>query len=255
MGWIARFRAWLGDSARYVGERPARVASVVTGLALGIAVGIPGSNAGYNYTWRNADFCDDCHVHDYANEAYARSVHAGVTTCHDCHKVPISHYPRNMWLMVSNRPQEPTDIDTPHVGSVLCESCHSAHSEEELTGPLTEALRARVVKIDDSPLHRLHLDAEMRDPGPYRGGGPHADEGASEGHEDDHAGEEGPIACLDCHGSAGNEQAHRFSASRDNCLECHAEADVPTGRMEHLQCQECHFDRFVGAPGVSPTEP
>ncbi|MBW1881523.1 MAG: NapC/NirT family cytochrome c, partial [Deltaproteobacteria bacterium] len=123
------------DLLLFLAGSPLRTLLVVVSLLAGALTGVPVANSAFNYTWRGADFCDDCHVHDYANTAYARSVHVGVTTCHDCHKVPIRHYPRNLYVTFLRRPQGPEDIHTPDVESVLCDACHSAESEEGLTGP------------------------------------------------------------------------------------------------------------------------
>ncbi len=60
-----------------------------------------------------------------------------------------------------------------------------------------------------------------------------------------HAAEEGPITCMDCHGSESN-RAHRFEATRENCLACHEGISESTGRLKDLACQECHFEGFVG---------
>ncbi len=236
----ARLRAWLAETRAYLTERPVRLAVVTVALVLGVGVGVPAADNAYEYTWRAPEFCGDCHVHDYADEAYFRSVHAGVTTCHDCHVVPLSHYPRNLWMMVTDRPQVADDIHTPHVASVLCEACHT-DSDFHLTGPMTEELRARVVKIDESPLHRIHLDSPVRAPTAFLGGAD-ADDTPREGFL-----EERVITCMDCHGSPGNEEAHRFTASRDNCLTCHEGIDLHGGRLDDLLCQECHFQGFVGA--------
>lgn len=248
-------RSWLEvkfhDLLLFLASRPSRTLVVLASLLAGALTGVPVANSAFNYTWRDPDFCDDCHVHDYANAAYNRSVHVGVTTCHDCHKVPIRHYPRNLYDAVLARPKGPEDIHTPDVESVLCDACHSETSEEKLTGPMTEALRERVVKIDRSPLHRVHLDSDTRFPGEYRGGR-HGDEGGDSERAPRHEPEgDEVITCMDCHGSGGSEQAHRFAASRENCIQCHKGVDVTEGRLKTLRCQECHFSAFIGHSGTA----
>lgn len=239
-----RLKAWSRDSAAYIAESPTRVGIIAVALVAGAAIGAPVGQAGLNYTWVNPNFCDDCHVHDYANEAYWASVHAGVTTCHDCHRVPLSHYPHNLRVTLFATPQTPEDIHNPEVASVLCGACHlQSLAHEELTGPLTEEVREHVVKIDESPLHKAHLTSKVRDPGTYRGGGdlePIEFHGVG-------AETEGAIRCMDCHGSGGDFAAHRFTASRENCVACHKGLDHSAGRIEALQCHECHFVDFVGA--------
>lgn len=257
-------RGWtyVKDSGRYLVERPVRLALFGGAVAGGLVAGAPVGDAGYDYLWRDPNFCNDCHVHDYADEAWARSVHAGVTTCHDCHLVPFMHYPVMGLGTILDPPQTPEEVKKAHVASVICEACHLAVSDHELTGPMTDEMRTRIVKIDDSPMHRIHMDSETRDPGVYLGanhgsGDPHG--GTAPATPDDHADaqggghgdeEEGAIQCMDCHGSGGNAAAHRFTAARTNCLECHGGIDVVVGRLTELRCRECHYNGFVGQPGT-----
>jgi hypothetical protein len=201
-----------------------RSAALAVGLAFGagVLVGVPVSDAGYDYTWRNADFCDDCHVHDYANEQYRASRHVGVTTCHDCHRVPIMHYPMNIWKVATIDYVDPSQVHTPDVPTLICAACHIEGSHEELTGPMTAELRAEVVKVGESPLHALHLEQE---------------------HDDR------PVTCLDCHGSGGGFSAHRFESTRERCLVCHEGISPEQGRLDQLECRDCHLQGFVNARG------
>lgn len=251
-GW-----GWVKGSGRFLVERPVRLGVFISVVLVGFAAGYPFADAGFDYMWKDPNMCDDCHVHDYANAAYFRSVHAGVTTCHDCHKVPFMHYPAEAWMMVADRPKTAEDIGPTRVPSVLCGACHLKGSTEELTGPMTASLRKEIVKVDDSPMHKLHFQAKSRDPGTYLGakhaaGESEADareaatEHASESEGEAKGEEEMVIGCLDCHGSGGNFEAHRFTADRKNCLECHGGVAVAVGRLKELRCQECHFSGFVG---------
>lgn len=231
-----RFRLWVSDTGTFLSARPVSAAAVAVALAAGLVAGTVPAEGAFDYTWRDAEFCDDCHVHDYANEAFFRSPHAGLTTCHDCHRVPIAHYPRNVVLTPLSTGEELAHA--PHVESVICSACHLEDHEGELTGPMTEALRDRLVKVDDSPLHQVHLTAESRSPGTGRG------EPSAEAADDDH-GPTHTIECMDCHGSESN-RAHKFEATRANCIACHEEIGESAGRLAELQCQECHFEGFVG---------
>ncbi len=262
-----RGKDWAKDAGGYLVERPVRLVVVLAAFVGGGVAGYPIGDAGYDYGWKDPTFCSNCHVHDYADEAFARSVHAGVTTCHDCHKVPLTHLMAEGMLMVTDRPQTPEDISPTSLRSVVCEACHVAGNHEHLTGPMNDEMRAMVVKVDQSPLHRLHLEATSRDPGTYLGanhGAPGADEHDEHDEHDapakplfapETAGGHGReavegIVCLDCHGSGGNTAAHRFTADRQNCLECHGGIDVAVGRLAELRCQECHFSGFIGVrPG------
>ena len=242
---LRRLLGWAHNSRAHLLERPLR--SVVFGVALllGGLTGIPSGESLYQYTWSDSRFCDDCHVHDYANRAWDRSVHAGLTTCHDCHRVPISHYPRNLWLAVFDRPQSQKDIHRPDVEVIICAQCHLHEGQgEPLTGPMSDAVRRQVVKVDDSPLHKLHLEAEGRDPGAYRGAGDD-----TEPQSDDDGHDPTTIGCLDCHGSA-EDEAHQFTATGRSCIECHEHQRVEGLAAEMIDCRECHFDGFL-----APTEP
>lgn len=270
MGIVSRVRASLLDSASYLRASPVRLLAVGGALAAGSLAGIPVGDEIYTYQWADYRFCNDCHVHDYANEAYERSVHFGMTTCHDCHLVPIRHYPRNLWVTVFSPPQSPDDIHPPDVENVICTRCHSAQTDDDpLTGPMPQEVREIVVKIDDSPMHLVHMQSKTRDPGLYRGGG-HGD-GGTGGHgaapgaaaptehgdaaapEAGHGGvhgitadwDAGVITCMDCHGAESN-RAHAFEASTANCVACH-EGVAPEGSpIAQLECRECHFAGFMG---------
>ena len=257
------------NAYRFIIASPARMAVVGLAFAAGGAAGVAPGDVAYKYTWVDHRFCDDCHVHDYANEAYERSVHFGLTTCHDCHRVPIRHYPKNLYMSIFDRPQSALDIHPPDVESVICEQCHAVDGGgEPLTGPMSEEIRKRVVKIDSSPLHIVHLSSMTRDPGAYRGqtidgetgghGDPahtapaHGEPAAEGGHGGGGHGSEGPewdkgvITCMDCHGNASN-RAHKFEAGRENCTACHGELKVGDKRFDSISCQECHFYGFAGA--------
>ena len=253
--WL-RFWAWAKADGAFLIANPLALGAVTVGFVVGLGAGWLPAESGFDYVWRDPEMCDDCHVHDYANEAYFRSVHVGLTTCHDCHMVPIAHYPRNLVLTpLSDGVSELEHV--PHVDSVICSTCHMAGHEGELSGPMTADVLERVVKVDESPLHMLHLEAEVRDPGPARGGdtNPHGatpeeghDNGHDEGHDEGgggHGGETRTISCMDCHGSE-NNRAHRFEATRENCLRCHEGISESSGRLAELQCHECHFEGFLG---------
>ncbi|MBT3221027.1 MAG: hypothetical protein HN348_18245 [Proteobacteria bacterium] len=226
-----------GFWAFVIGRRYRLPLFLVAGF-VGAVSAVPVGDAAFRYTWVDHRFCDDCHVHDYANQAFARSIHVGLTTCHDCHRVPLRHYPKNLWLTLFDRPSGQADIHLPDVATVVCEQCHSLKAHEPLTGPLSDELRTQIVKIDDSPLHRLHMDSESRFPGAYRGGG---DAVESLGHD----GVKSGISCMDCHGAESN-RAHRFEATMDNCIQCHEHQQLERPRLADLSCRECHFAGFLG---------
>ena len=241
---LRRLLGWPGDTWRFLRAEPVRMGVVVAMFVVGGLAGMPFGEDLYRYTWADSRFCDDCHVHDYANEAWARSVHSELTTCHDCHRVPISHYPHNLWLAAFDRPER-GDIERPGIESVICEQCHAdSGSEEVLTGPMSAALRREIVHIDRSPLHTLHLESEGRDPGSYRGAGGAADEDSGAR----------TITCLDCHGSERGE-AHQFVATPGVCEECHENQVLGGARGAMISCRDCHFAGFLGTVESAPDPP
>lgn len=242
MRWLLR---WLRSTRAFLVAQPAALLVVVGAGLGGAGVGVPTGAQVFRYMWRDPAFCGDCHVHPYANEAWARSVHAQLTTCHDCHRVPITHYPHNLWMMVFDRPHTPEDIRQADVALVLCEQCHSRDGAgEELSGPMPAELRASVPKIDDSPLHRAHLDAPDRAPTRYHGGDP-VRLAASEGRPT-------PIVCLDCHGGEDLE-VHTFAATTLDCDGCHGDIVPKDESGADLSCLDCHARGFV--EGVDTVDP
>ncbi len=258
MGWIKNtwrgFKGWLGRVWRATTASPAAVGLSLAAFVGGIALGFPFADNAYDRVWVDPHFCSSCHIHDYADEAYFRSQHAGVTTCHDCHQVPLIHYPGNVYGVLFKDYSDPENaIKRPHVKNVLCANCHVEGYESHLTGPMTDEMRARVVKINDSPLHKVHMLAEVRVPPPAKGGphgaDPEAVTAAAQQEWAEHGAEETTaIACMDCHGSPYN-RAHQFLPTRAACLQCHTSIDKSGGRLSTLKCQECHFAGFTGRPG------
>lgn len=241
-GWIASVRALFV-------QQPGLWGVLAAGLAAGSLVGVPVEEKVYDYVWNDSYMCDDCHVHDYANKAYWASVHGGVTTCHDCHLVPISHYPWNLYVTAFRPPQGPEDIHPPQVASVVCTRCHSEEGQgEPLTGPMSEAVRKQTVKIDESALHRQHLGSKERIPSSFAGGTEPPEHNLGFGKLiapfERPKWDEGVITCADCHGSADN-RAHSFTATRDNCIACHGDLHVDTGRFVDLDCRQCHLTGFL----------
>ena len=248
---FARVRAWLKDSIAFVLSKPAHLLMVGGFFLAGSIAGTPVGSSFYTYMWADHRFCDDCHVHDYANEGYEHSVHSGVTTCHDCHLVPIRHYPRNLVITLFDTPESQDDIHRPDVANVICSRCHSKETDdEEMTGPMNPELRKRIVKVDESPLHMAHLSATKRAPEEEQGG-PRAGEEVPEReashslHGEAPSWDKGEIGCMDCHGSE-NNRAHHFEAIRADCIACHMHQDEGAHQMGGLECRECHFSGFVG---------
>ncbi len=224
---VLPFRRWFVD-----GWTPLLAVAALVAVLVGAAAGMPIGDRLFSYQWADARFCDDCHAHDYANEAWEASIHADLTSCHDCHRVPIRHYPRNLWVMITDPPQSAEDIPRPNIPVVICGTCHLNQCDpHELTGPMPVEMCNQVVKVDNSRLHRLHLESENRLPGPGQGGALDAEA------------EEGTISCLDCHG-AGDREVHRFSDDVTACSTCH-ERHVEELGIPGLPCRQCHGSAFL----------
>jgi len=120
-------------------------------------------------------------------------------------------------------------------------------SEEPLTGPMPESVRTLVPRVDNSPLHKAHLNAKERMPSVYQGGRTHTDApednlnaaGAREGLAI------GAIVCLDCHGGARLE-VHRFVATSEDCEQCHEDIRPKDESGQGLDCLDCHAQGFEG---------
>ncbi len=255
---FARIRsiiAYLQGTRVWLFAHPASLGVVVGALLCGSLAGLPAGDEMFTYMWADPRFCDDCHVHDYANKAWARSVHGQLTTCHDCHRVPIRHYPKNLVLALFDRPQTPEDIPRPEVKMVICEQCHlKSGAEEPLTGPMPDNLRGLVVRVDDSPLHKLHLGAKGRTPSLYEGGKPETEHPApaeAAGSPEEVA--EGKIECLDCHGGL-HLEVHRFTATSEACVACHEGIRPADESGRGLSCLDCHARGFLGGSTVAVAE-
>lgn len=230
---------WLRAIPPWLIANPISLAVVVTSLLGGSAAGVPAADGMYTYLWKDPRFCNDCHIHDYANEAFDRSVHSTLTTCHDCHRVPIRHYPWNLYLTIFNRPENAEEVTNPHLTVSICEQCHSSTGgDEPLTGPMSAEIRAQVVHIDKSEMHRRHLDAKERTPTVYQGGETPQGEGA--------------IVCTDCHGGE-NLNVHQFPATAERCEVCHATMHPEDEQGAGLSCLDCHGPGFLG--GHEPAAP
>lgn len=230
---------WFTETVRWLVAHPGSLVVVSAAMLVGGVAGAPVGDDMFTYMWKDARFCDDCHVHDYANQNWAKSVHGKLTTCHDCHRVPIRHYPKNLFVTLFERPETPEDIPRPEVQIVICEQCHlKSGSEEVLTGPMPAAIRSQVVRIDESTLHRKHLEAKERTPPAYEGG-EHGSVPPSAMPDAD------GIVCLDCHGSQ-DLQVHRFTAVSESCEVCHGGIRPADERGRALSCLDCHARGFEG---------
>ncbi len=251
LGWT---NSWFGlNRSAWLLTIPVLLASAAVGSKVGYE--------GYRYAWIAPNFCNTCHIHDYALEDWRHSIHGDVVTCHDCHKVPLFHYTKTLLHTFYKRPSFPEDLhELPRIPSRSCESCHLQVSAEfeDLSSPMPEEVFDLIVRVDESPAHMLHMKASSRDPGAERGGeggAPHREHRLSQ--HGPTAGELGigsdVIECIDCHGSEAN-RFHNFFARDENCVQCHEDLTIRGEHLGDFDCRHCHFQDFLPPYGVIRTE-
>jgi len=258
LGWPKR--GWDWSWAWFGLDRKLLLLAVPVFIAAGTTGGMVGFE-GYRYAWIAPEFCNVCHLHDYALTDWRHSIHGDVVTCHDCHKVPLMHYTKTLLHTFYKRPSFPEDMhELPRIPSRSCESCHLATAADhaDLSSPMPEAIFDRIVRIDESPSHKLHMLSETRDPGEDRGG-----EGGAPEHTrrlDQHGPSAhelgfgpGMIECIDCHGSEAN-RFHNFFARDENCTGCHEDLTVRGEHLRDFDCRHCHFQDFLPPSAVVRTE-
>ena len=239
-----------------------RAALWVAGAVCLVSAGAGGTVGfrGYEYAWVDPTFCGACHMHDYAIEDWRNSIHGGLVTCHDCHRVPLSHYIMDLIHTFYQRPTFPEDLtDLPRIPSESCESCHvtQAAALADLDSPMPRVVFEHVVKVEESPGHLAHLLATDRDPGTVRGGRGGAtrhtrhlvQHGATA--KDVGLGT-GLIECIDCHGTEAN-RFHNFSARQENCVACHEDLQQ-RGHVPDFDCRHCHFQDFVAPTDLNQVD-
>ena len=219
-------------------------------LIAGALIGTyPGYKA-FEYTWVESAFCVNCHIHDYANVSWKKSIHGGITTCHDCHHQPLIQYFEEAAALIRKKPQFPVDMKhLPHVDKHPCQSCHwdfGKAGHPDVAGPLSAHALKDIPKVNRTRLHKLHLEEEVELPLP----------------KDQHLDAKGlgtnaqypektwpsrPIMCVDCHGGAGN-RAHNFSATDVACVRCHGSLHqriANSKTQKTFGCRNCHFIEFL----------
>lgn len=240
--------------------------SLIAGALIGI---YPGYKA-YEYTWVESGFCTRCHIHDYANISWKKSVHGAVTTCHDCHHQPLIQYLEEAVALVTKKPSFPVDLKhVPHVDKHLCETCHwdfGKSGKPDVAGPLKAHDLKDIPKVSNTRLHKLHLSKQVKLPFPSK---QHLDTQPTDnlvntsmiGYESKEVGKKEwasrDITCVDCHGGIAN-RAHNFSATDIACVRCHNAMHkdfAPSKVQATFGCRNCHFIEFmVETPSSEPDE-
>lgn len=219
-------------------------------IMIGIIAGsFPGYEL-YKYTWYNAHFCTQCHVHDYASVGWAQSAHGPKTTCHDCHHQRLRDYFKEMYIMIKDRPKFPEDLHhTPYVKKELCSACHVSNAADRstITGPFQFEDVMKIPKVDKSHLHFVHLnkktDLILQNHKAHTANERNLENLHPTIEPDLTKGAERQITCADCHGGPQN-RGHNFSAVDATCVRCHQESHKSKISQQY-GCRSCHFQDFL----------
>jgi hypothetical protein len=202
----------------------------------------------YDYVENDPRFCTSCHLMEEAYTAWQQSAHKDVT-CHACHKNDVAANLHQVWLFVTEDPQEV--VKHAVVDRAACETCHSAesspakwHAIAATTGHKVHAGKQRIecVQCHAPQVHRFRATEEVC-AGCHKQVTLASAGGMSEQH------------CTSCHRFLA-EGAKSLKPDRAACLECHAQTDgkpLPAGHARlavyHVggkdapmqwACSECH---------------
>jgi len=218
-------------------------------LLIGGLIGLYPGYKMFEYIWVDAGFCTTCHVHDYVQSAWDKSVHGKVTTCHDCHHQSLHEYMIEPIILITKWPKFPMGLDhVPHVPNEICEACHMKNPKDmsTLAGPLSKNfIKNNVRKVDDLYLHKLHL-SETTDLAVLEHFKIPKDQRSANKAIDvpkDKITKKRPIECSDCHGGPTN-RAHNFSAVDYSCIRCHEKVHDSAINTK-FGCKNCHFHDFI----------
>jgi len=256
MGWKLRDRliGFARAVRRSVGSRVLLAAGVFFLLGA-IPGGVLGFKA-YRFSWVDPRFCFFCHIHDYANIAWKKSGHGEVTTCHDCHHIPLLHYTYIGAKTFINRPTYPEDLEQPpDIPNDLCIQCHvrGAIKRENWTNPLQYDRLKKIPAVDVTAGHRWHMGALTDKPTVEVLKNQSAKATVERGFNP-----KGIINCRYCHGSKAN-RPHNYRATDANCRSCHADSHLSDQlRFAGTDCLLCHINAFVldyRNPAAQPLRP
>jgi len=221
--------------------------SLLPMFVLGFFLGsVPGYQF-YEYTWKDANFCTSCHVHDYASVGWQDSSHGDKTTCHDCHHQPLHQYFEEAVILVTKNPKFPKDLDhVPYIPSKLCQACHLGEGQDlsTITGPMSPEEIAKAPKVDKTRLHRFHLEQKttlkLLKEHKLSKKEKNADAPVMPKNE---YGKERLVTCSDCHGGPAN-RGHNFNAVDLSCIRCHQDSHK-SGIGLKYGCRNCHMQEFL----------
>jgi cytochrome c nitrite reductase small subunit len=121
--------------------RPAALAAILLGAAIGVPIGIGGFTFGYargaSYLTNDPAACANCHVMQEHFDAWVKSSHRTVAVCNDCHTPPslvgkyVSKASNGFWhsfAFTSGQFPDPLRIK-PHNQEITERACRKCHQE------------------------------------------------------------------------------------------------------------------------------
>ncbi|MBC7820671.1 MAG: cytochrome c nitrite reductase small subunit [Planctomycetaceae bacterium] len=118
-----------------------RMAAILVGVLLGLAVGVGGYTflyaRGWSYLTNNPNACANCHIMQDHLDGWVKSSHRSVATCNDCHTphnfvgkywTKIDHGFWHSYAFTTNDFHEPIQMKARSraVTEAACRHCHSA---------------------------------------------------------------------------------------------------------------------------------
>jgi hypothetical protein len=131
---------WLRTRSRSL--QIATLASIAFAALLASVIGA----SGYNYTQHSNEFCTSCHVMDDAFTRFTDSEHSQLE-CHDCHRQPVTASLRQVYLWVTERPED-IGAHAP-VPNQICAECHITADPDNTWQ-----------RISATAGHRVHLESD-----------------------------------------------------------------------------------------------
>lgn len=114
---------------RWLTTRPRIVYAWVGGLAVLVLVGAASAGMwGWHYVQHDNGFCTGCHVMGPAFVRFTESEHSQLE-CHDCHQQSVFASMRQLYLWVSERPEEIGEHSP--VATGVCAGCHITDDPNE----------------------------------------------------------------------------------------------------------------------------
>ncbi len=198
-------------------SRKARIIIVVFILLFVTGIGFTGYKIN-DYFEHDPNACALCHVHDYANEAWAKSVHKEVT-CHECHHSTKKEQVVQLYRFVfmGQKMVEPRHGQI-IVAWKICIQCHWEKDKRYPDAPV----------VNRSRYHAKHVFIEQIECAKCHGYVVHNFLPEERFCVNCHTGREvhgtgmEKLACINCH----TDRTPHLRPDREKCLFCHGEESI-----------------------------